>query len=69
MAKKQIVVGFEIQLDSDISYNTLTDRQKHEMALCDENAIIYDCPKDFFEEMNADCVDTENYLWFLIDID
>lgn len=69
MTKKQIVVGFEIQLDSDISYNTLTDRQKHEMALYDENAIIYDCPKDFFEEMNADCVDTENYLWFLIDID
>lgn len=69
MAKKQIVVGFEIQLDSDISYNELTDRQKHEMALYDENARIYDCPKDFFADMNADLVDTENYIWFLIDID
>lgn len=67
--KKQIVVGFEIQLNNDISYNTLTDRQKHEMALTDDNAVIYDCPKDFFNDMNADCVDTENYLWFLIDID
>ena len=69
MAKKQIVVGFEIDVDSNISYNTLTDRQKHEMALYDENARIYDCPKDFFADMNADLVDTENYLWFLIDID
>lgn len=69
MAKKQIVVGFEINFGCNISYNTLTDRQKHEMALDDANAIIYDCPKDFFEEMNADGVDTENYLWFLIDID
>ncbi len=69
MAKKQIVVGFEIDFDSNISYNTLTDRQKHEMALYDENARIYDCPKDFFADMNADLVDTENYLWFLIDID
>ena len=25
--------------------------------------------KIFFEEINVDCVDTENYLWFLIDID
>ena len=39
------------------------------MALTDDNAVIYDCPKDFFNDMNADCVDTENYLWFLIDID
>ena len=69
MAKKQIVVGFEIDLDCNISYNTLTDRQKHEMALYDENARIYDCPKDFFADMNADLVDSENYLWFLIDID
>ena len=69
MAKKQIVVGFEVDFDNNISYNELTDRQKHEMALYDENARIYDCPKDFFADMNADCVDTENYLWFLIDID
>lgn len=67
--KKQIVVGFEIVLDSNISYNKLTDRQKHEMALYDENARIYDCPKDFFADMNEDLVDTENYLWYLIDID
>lgn len=69
MAKKQIVVGFEVDFDNNISYNELTDRQKHEMALYDENARIYDCPKDFFADMNADLVDTENYLWFLIDID
>lgn len=69
MAKKQIVVGFEVDFDNNISYNELTDRQKHEMALYDENARIYDCPKDFFADMNADLADTENYLWFLIDID
>ena len=67
--KKQIVVGFEVDLNCNVSYNDLTDRQKHEMALYDENARIYDCPKDFFAEMNEDLVDTENYLWFLIDID
>jgi hypothetical protein len=39
------------------------------LALYDENAIIYDCPKDFFDDMNNDMVDTENRLWYLIDID
>jgi hypothetical protein len=66
---KQIIVGFEIDIDSNISHKELTDRQKHELALYDENAIIYDCPKDFFDDMNNDMVDTENRLWYLIDID
>ena len=69
MSKKQIVVGFEIDLNNDISYNTLSDRQLHEIALSDENACIYDCVKDFFAELNADLVDVENHLWFVVNID
>jgi hypothetical protein len=64
--KNHIVVGFPIDIDDNIDYNALTDRQKHELALSNDDAIIYDNPKDFFAELNEDLVDTENVLWFLI---
>ena len=64
--KNHIVVGFPIDIDDNIDYNALTDRQKHELALSNDDAIIYDSPKDFFNELNEDLVDTENVMWFLI---
>lgn len=69
MAKKQIVVGFDVEADSPISVFELTDRQLHEKALYDDNAVIYDDIQDFFGDMNADLVDTENKYWFYITID
>lgn len=68
MTKKQIVVGLPIEIDSDIDYNKLNNRQIHELALSDENAVIYDTPNDFFNELNEDLVDIENMFWFLITI-
>ena len=64
--KNHLVVGFPIDIDSDIEYNSLTDRQKYEMALENQDAVIYDSPKDFFNELNEDIVDTENMYWFII---
>lgn len=64
--KNHLVVGFPIDIDSDIDYNSLTDRQKYEMALENQDAVIYDSPKDFFNELNEDIVDTENMYWFII---
>lgn len=67
---KHIVVGFNI-MDNEgncPNYENLTDREKHELALSDESTIIYDCPNDFFIDMNMDLVDTENRFWYLIKI-
>ena len=64
--KNHLVVGFPIDIDSDIDYNSLTDRQKYEMALEKQDVVIYDNPKDFFNELNEDIVDTENMYWFII---
>ena len=72
MDKKMIVVGFPIDFEpfkSKEYYDGLNDRQKHEHALEDEEAIIYDNVNDFFNEMNEDLVDTENNYWYLIQID
>ena len=67
---KHIVVGFEIPIGDNVpNYHSMSDRQKHECALNDETAVIYDNPKTFFEELNSDYVDTENKFWFLIKID
>lgn len=65
---KQIVVGFPIELDNNINYKNLNDRQLHELALYSEDAVIYDSVKDFFNELNDDFVDTENMYWFVINI-
>lgn len=66
---KQIVVGFPIEIDNGVNYKECSDRQLHEMALVNQDAVIYDSPKDFFTELNNDFVDTENMFWFLINID
>lgn len=65
---KQIVVGFPIELENNINYKELNDRKLHELALDSEDAVIYDCVKDFFNELNDDFVDTENMYWFVINI-
>lgn len=70
------VLGFSV-LKYDRSYlETLTDTQKNELYLenCD-NTICYDCLDDFFNklnddnELNDDCVDTDGYWWFVVDVD
>lgn len=68
MAKK-IVVGFPVETYDIDTLTSLTDREKHENALFDNNSIIFDCVNDFFSELNANYVDTENNYFFCIEID
>lgn len=55
----------------DRSYlETLTDTQKNELYLKDcDNAICYYCIEEFLDELNDDCVDTEGYWFFAVEID
>ena len=64
------VLGFSV-LKYDRSYlETLTDTQKNELYLEDcNNTICYDCLDDFFNELNDDCVDTDGYWLFVVDVD
>ena len=68
MAAKQIVVGFPTYEYSLDFLGALTDRQKYEYALDMNEAVIYDCVDDFFNELNNDYVDTENMYWFNINV-
>ena len=43
----------------------LSPKHLYELACEDEDAVIYDSVDTFFNELNCDLVDTENYLWFL----
>ena len=43
----------------------LSPKHLYELACEDEDAVIYDSVDIFFNELNCDLVDTENYLWFL----
>lgn len=65
---KNIVVGFPCETYSKNVLGSMTDHQKHEWALNDEDCVIYDSLNDFFNEMNDDLVDTENMYWFSIKI-
>ena len=64
------VLGFSA-LVYDRSYlETLTDTQKNELYLKDVyNTICYRCIGEFFYELNNDCVDTEGYWFFAVDLD
>ena len=69
MKKKQIVVGFSAFDFFRKDLDKLSDREKHEYFLNSETSISYDSPNDFFNELNDGFVDTENYFWYLIEID
>ena len=64
------VLGFSV-LVYDRSYlETLTDTQKNELYLKDcDNAICYYWIEEFLDELNDDCVDTEGYWFFAVEID
>ena len=59
------VVGFSVyKYNMDYLYG-LSPKHLYELACEDEDAVIYDSVDTFFNELNCDLVDTENYLWFL----
>lgn len=58
MLNNFIVVGFSIFGYNPKVIKKLTDRQKHELALSDdEYAVIYDNVNDFFNDLNDKVVD------------
>lgn len=59
------VVGFSIYKYNMDYLNGLSPKHLYELACEDEDAVIYDSVDTFFNELNCDLVDTENYLWFL----
>lgn len=59
------VVGFSVYKYNMDYLNGLSPKYLYELACEDEDAVIYDSVDTFFNELNCDLVDTENYLWFL----
>lgn len=59
------VVGFNVYKYNMDYLNGLSPKHLYELACEDEDAVIYDSVDTFFNELNCDLVDTENYLWFL----
>ena len=59
------VVGFSVYKYNMDYLNGLSPKHLYELACEDEDAVIYDSVDIFFNELNCDLVDTENYLWFL----
>lgn len=59
------VVGFSVYKYNMDYLNGLSPKHLYELACEDEDAVIYDSVDTFFNELNCDLVDTENYLWFL----
>lgn len=59
------VVGFSVYKYNMDYLNGLSPKYLYGLACEDEDAVIYDSVDIFFNELNCDLVDTENYLWFL----
>lgn len=69
-ANKQIVVGFSVDTYDRSTIERLTDREKHEYTLEDiDETMSYDNVKAWFNDLNDDLIDTENYFWYVITID
>jgi len=61
------IIGFDINSYDLDKLNAMTDVQKNELYLSDdENTCCWDSVKDFFNDMNDDVVDTENIYYFLV---
>lgn len=63
------VLGFPIDKFSRDMLENLTDVQKHEYYLSDESILCWDTPQMFFNTLNDDYVDTENYFYYIINVD
>lgn len=65
----KIIVGLPIEIDG-IDHNTMSDKEKYEYAMKRENheCQVYHSTKTFLDMLNADQVDTENLLFYEIEI-
>lgn len=64
------IIGFSIDKYDRFDINNMTDVEKNEAMLEDSaNTFCYDNIDDFFNDLNDDCVDTENNWWVKVNID
>lgn len=68
MAKENIkVVGFSVYAYQKNDLNRMSDHEKYEAFLSDdENCASYDCIDDWFNDLNDDMIDTEGMFWFIV---
>lgn len=63
------VLGFDITTYDMPTLEKTNDRRKYELYLeDDENVRCWDCPQDFFIDLNDEQVDTENMYYFLVGV-
>jgi hypothetical protein len=48
--------------------NALTDEEKFFIADTNSSAVMYNSTKDYLQALNGDCVDTENLVWYEIEV-
>ena len=63
------VLGFPIDKYNRDYTDNLTDVQKNEHYLSDESILCWPTPQVFFNELNDEMVDSENYWFYIINID
>lgn len=63
------VLGFPIEDYDRSDLQIMTDVQLNDTYLEDTSVSCYDNVNDFFNDLNDDCVDTENMWWFMVDVD
>jgi hypothetical protein len=66
---KKIIVGLPIEIDG-IEHNSMSDQEKYEYAMMPENweCQVYHSTQTFLEMLNADQVDTENLLFYEVEV-
>lgn len=66
---KKIIVGLPIEIDG-IEHSSMTDQEKYEYAMKRENweCQVYHSTQTFLDMLNADQVDTENLLFYEVEV-
>lgn len=60
----QLVVGFNVENNTKSELDNLSDNEKHKLY---DAGMSYSL-SNFFNLLNADLIDTENYYWYVITI-
>lgn len=65
------IVGLPFDFDDFTieKLNTLSDEEKFLIADTNVSAVMYNSTKDFLQALNGDYVDTENLVWYEIEVE
>ena len=65
----KIIVGLPLEIDG-IDHNKMSDKEKYEYAMKRENrdCQVYHSTQTFLDMLNADQVDTENMLYYEVEV-